>query len=346
MENCAASAISSGFFDVSSYADWAGIITFVSGLVALVWGYRRGVEYAVLKKKEGGELKALIASEKLRARANLRTVAYRRYDPRSWPKFLTSPNEVSRLEQAFERSARHIKTAMVRLADYYLDRVLHDPAALRASLRYARLAYSMDEHDPTMFYKLAEVEAIQAFIIEQGNLNASDTQNYSTSSDSDISPETVVGYVSGLIVNGRKYALEDDRMMEVMLRRARSVALRHLGQKHELTLIARQLWAEALHGVESYSEALLEFEDVLPDIKEVFGPVSRRAFDVMVAIFWLLIALDREDEAVLLRPEISSLGDELDKNPPSSDEEEESREDLAKMIELGLLKSRYNPPSV
>jgi hypothetical protein len=345
MESCAASSILSCFFDVSSVADWAGIITFVSGFIALVWSYRRGAEYAILKEKEAGELKALISSEKLRKRANLRITAYRRYDPRSWPKSLTSPDELSNLEKAFERSARHTKTAMVRLADYYLDQVLNDSTALKKSLRYARLAYSMDEYDPKMFYKLAEVEAVQAFFSEQGDLNTSDAENYSMSSDADITPDTVIGYVSGLIVNGRNYAVEDDRMMEVMLRRARSVALRHLGQKHDLTLIARQLWAEALHGVESYSEAFLEFEDILPDMKDVFGPISRRVFDVMVAMFWSLIALGREAEAGLLHPEISKLGDELDKIPPTSEEEAESREDLKKMIELGLLKGKDDPPS-
>ncbi|MFK0088629.1 hypothetical protein ACIQUS_15195 [Pseudomonas sp. NPDC090755] len=88
----------------------------------------------------------------------MRVEAFRRLDPRTWPKSLTSHALALGLEKKLEHAARYTKVPMTQLAGYYLDQVLYDPeTALNKFLRYARLAFLMDEHDIDKFYKFVEI---------------------------------------------------------------------------------------------------------------------------------------------------------------------------------------------
>lgn len=333
------------FLDVNTISAWMGIISISASLIVWIWGYRKGIENKELKNIENGHLQALTATKKLLGRAKKRIDAFRRLDPRSWPKSLDSTDSALDLERKFEHVARYIKKPMARLADYYLDQILYTPeTALKKSLRYARLAFLMDESDLEQFNKLVEIEAIQAFLSEWGELNTSSTNNYSTDSDADISPHIVTGYVSGLIQSGRNYAIENDRMFEVLLRRARAVALRHLDQKHELTIIARQLWAEAIYSLGLHLDAITELEDILPDVKEVFGPISQRVLEVMVAMHWALSSLARTTEADRLASKIKRLERRLAVVPPTREEQSEHAQDMDRVIALVLKRAEGKPP--
>lgn len=303
-------------------------------------------QYNASKKKHTSLLEALNASERQLKDARERIEEHRSFDPRTWisqpPIADSSATDVTQsLLRKFEAAAPYVHQAASTLADEAAEEFVGgDEKKLHGALRYARLAALLAPEDKQTADNLAEIEAMHVANNAASGMYVPDLALLSSARDDKINDQLVYGYVGWLISSGRKKILEDIVLSEQLLRRARRIALNRIGPMDRLTLIARQLWAEAILELGLHGDALSELNGVLPDVRLVFGISDQRVLDILIVKQRALRELSRWDEAERLDGRIIRLSARIDRIRASTRaEREEANDDLNYAMELVLRRS-------
>jgi hypothetical protein len=315
-------------------ANWIQILTFVWAIGASFfarWLYGKN------KKKQEGLLQALVAAEAQLVDMRAELEDHRRFDPREWPAVSSVADipsgQHNPTERAFELSAPFLAQTCRELADLYggmLD--AEAPAALQSALRFMRLEALLQTPGSDRLELLAELEASSVFQNGSQGKYIPDEDLLSSSKDDKVNTKLVEGYVSWLVTKGREQVPGNSQMFELLLRRARRLSMMRLGDTNKLTLISRQLWAEALSNVGEDERALDEFEAILPTIKSIFGPSDQRVLDVMFGQQHSLRSLGQWTQADRMNHKILRLAERIDRTKVLSPSEiEENMKDLQRV---------------
>lgn len=317
--------------------DWLGLGANLIEVGGFVWGLGATLfatwQYRLREKKERGLLEALNAYEEELKRLKSDLDECRTFDPRDWPRLTpggTADVASSDLKSSFDRSAPYIAEAAAELCDAYVAREHLGGADIHSgALRFARLEALLRPLPPERDEALSELEAVYIFQQGQQGTFVPDGEILSAAQHDGADAALVEGFVTRLISSGRSLVLEHGQMSELLLRRARRVARKRLGDSHRLTLIARQLWAEALDVLGKHEMALQELREILPLIRSVFGPSDQRVLDVMMVQQRILKMLGDFDAANAMDHKIIRLAERIDRTQSrTAEQEQESREDM------------------
>ena len=205
-----------------------------------------------------------------------------RYDPRTWkdsvPGEVLTGADLEALKNDFERARQDIADAAADLVDGYSEQAWsRGSEALEEALKYARIERALSfSLMPERMEALAELDAAAAIRgFERGNY-VSDEDLTTADSQDGLDRRLVEGYVGHLMAAGFEQGTTERNVVvsELLMRRARRLSMRRLGDTHRYTIMARRLWAEQISALGANEDALAELEEIMPLAKRIFGKNS------------------------------------------------------------------------
>lgn len=222
-----------------------------------------------------------------------------RYDPRTWqgpaPGTVLSGAGLEALKTDLDRSRQDIADAAAGLVDGYSEQVYwRGSEALDEALEYARIERALSvDLAPERKDALAELDATAAISGFKSGRYVSDEELEAADSQDKIDLRLVEGYVDHLMTAGFEQGTTGRNIVisELLLRRARRLAMLRLGDAHRSTIMARRLWAEQISPLGLNEEALSELEEILPLAKQVFGKYDIEVHHNLFAQYTALVMM-------------------------------------------------------
>jgi|GEM_PF-3414997 len=173
--------------------------------------------------------------------------------------------------------------------------------SLSHALRHARVAHYLRPQDKSRTRLLRNVEAA---LLREGKLKNADLMDAPSSSlpndlidffgENESSPEQLLDFL--LRVAHQHFTEDRVDIAERILQRALSIARRRLGVASRDTLSIAIRYAATLVQLDRYQEALFAYDEALPFLDAVFGPLHAETVEAKVQRVMVIYFLDKPEQ--------------------------------------------------